>query len=86
MQPKPRECATRTTTDRLRASVNADDDRVALSAATAQGCRAKSAAAATKLVQERQREPVAAHADRMPERDRAAVDVDDVERDAELAG
>ena len=56
------------------------DQRVALAAAAAQRGRAGAAAAALELERQRQRQPRAGHADRVAERDRAAVDVDDVRR------
>src|SRR3954468_15809892 len=62
-----------------------DDQRVALPAATTQTGRAQTAAAALELQRQGQHQPGAGHADRVTERDRPAVDVDDLARDAELA-
>ena len=57
---------------------------VALTAAAAQRGGAEAATATAQLVQERERQPVAAHADRVTEGDGATVDVDDLVADAEL--
>ena len=59
--------------------------RLALPDADAQGREAVATAAAAQLVQQRDHEPRAAHPERVPERDRAAVDVDALGVDAELA-
>ena len=61
----------------------AQDGGVALAAATAQRHGAGAAAATLELVEQRQRQAVTAHADRVTEGDRAAVDVDAIEVDAE---
>ena len=63
----------------------ADDRGVALAAAAAERRRTDAAAAAAQLVDEREHDARARHADRVAERDRAAVDVDDVVGDAEVA-
>src|SRR6266568_5894709 len=55
---------------------NPDDQRVALAAAAAQGRRADAAAAPSQLEREVQHDAGSGHADRVAERDRAAVDVD----------
>ena len=55
---------------------HAHDQRVALTAATTQGGRADAAAAALELERQVQHDPGAGHADRVAQRDRAAVDVD----------
>ena len=65
---------------------DADDQGVALAAATAERGRTGAAAAALELEREVQHDPGAGHADRVAQRDRAAVDVDLVVGDAELAG
>ena len=62
------------------------DQGVALAAAAAQGGRTDAAAATLELEREVQHDPGAGHADRVAERDRAAVDVDLVRVEAELAG
>ena len=59
--------------------------RVALAAAAAQRRRAETAAAPAQLERQVQRDPGAAHPDRVAERDRAAVDVDHLRADAEVA-
>src|SRR6266699_3555052 len=59
--------------------------RVTLAAAAAQRRRAEAAAAPLQLIGQVQREPGAAHPDRMAERDRAAIDVDDVLADLQIA-
>ena len=64
----------------------ADQDGVALAAATAQRGRAGAAAAAGELEGEVQGDAVAGHAERVAHGDGAAVDVDDVHRDAEVIG
>ena len=63
----------------------ANDDGVALPSTAAQ-CRRSDAATACllELVQQRQRQAVAAHPDRVAESDRSAVDVHDVVGEAEL--
>src|SRR5690606_31943459 len=63
-----------------------DDQRIALSAATAQGRGADSAPATAEFQREVQGDPGAAHADRVSESDRAPVDVDVGLVDAELTG
>ena len=65
-------------------SDRAHDQGVALPAAAAQGGRAGAAATTAQLVEQRQGEAVAAHADRVAEGDGPAVDVDDVAGDAEI--
>src|SRR3954451_20785740 len=65
---------------------DADDQRVTLAAAPAERGGADTAAAALELEGEVQHDPGARHADRVAERDRAAVDVDLVRVEAELAG
>ena len=65
---------------------HADDQGVALAAATAQRGRADAAAAALELEGEVQHDPGAGHADRVAERDGAAVDVDLVLGDARARG
>ena len=64
---------------------HAQDQRVALAAAAAQPGGADAAAAPLQLEREVQHDPGTRHADRVTERDRAAVDVDLVLADAELA-
>ena len=61
---------------RVSALGHAHDQRVALAAAAAQRGRTDAATAALQLEREVQHEPGAGHADRVAERDRAAVDVD----------
>ena len=68
-----------------RPSERADDGGVALAAAAAERRGAEAAAAAAQLVDEREHDARARHADRVTERDRAAVHVDDVVGDAEVA-
>src|SRR2546421_3482819 len=58
---------------------------VALAAAATQGSGAEPAAPAAQLVDQRGDEARPRHADRVTERDRAAVDVDDVVVDAQVA-
>src|SRR5262245_8579926 len=58
---------------------------VALPAATAQSCRTEAAAAALQLEQQGEGEAGARHADRVAEGNGAAVDVDDVVGNAEVA-
>ena len=65
---------------------HADDQRVALAAAAAQRRGADAAAAALQLERQVQGDPGAGHADRVAQRDGAAVDVDLVLVDAQLAG
>src|SRR5688500_10650953 len=65
---------------------HADDEGVALAPATAQRGRADPAAATAQLEAQVQRETGARHADRVPERDGAAVDVDLVQVQPELLG
>ena len=65
---------------------HADDEGVALAAAAAQRGRADAAAATLELERQVQGDPGAGHADRVAERDRAAVDVDLVGVDAQLPG
>src|SRR5205085_5607949 len=60
-----------------------DDQRVALSASAADAGAAELHAAPAHLVGERQDQPGTARADRMAERDRAAVHVDELLGDAE---
>ena len=67
------------------AAVDLDHDRVALPAARADRGQAAPAAAPAQLVHERADEARAGGADGMPERDRAAVDVDALGVDAEVA-
>src|SRR5215207_7257886 len=69
-----------------RVSERAEDHGVALPAAAAKGCGADPASAAAQLVQQGQRQPVAAHADRVPEGDRPAIDGGQVVGDAEVTG
>src|SRR5262245_28482025 len=61
-----------------------DDQRIALTTAATQRGRAQTAAAAAQLEREREHEPGTGHPDRVTQRDRAAVDVDDVPADAEV--
>ena len=63
----------------------ADDRGVALAAAAAERGRTDAATAAAQLVDQREHDARARHADRVAEGDRAAVDVDDVVGDAEVA-
>ena len=63
-----------------------DDQGVALAAAAAQRSRTDAAAATLQLEREVQDDAGAGHADRVAERDGAAVDVDLVVGEAELAG
>src|SRR6476620_11297928 len=65
---------------------DADDQGVALATATAQGGGADPTAAALELERQVQGEAGAGHADRVPQRDGATVDVDDLGVDAELLG
>src|SRR5436853_7249526 len=65
------------------ASVDLDDDRVALATARADRGDTESAAAAAQLVDEGADDAGAGSADRVPEGDRAAVDVDLLLVDAE---
>ena len=65
---------------------HADDEGVALTAATAQRGRADAAAAPLELERQVQHHAGTGHADRVAERDGAAVDVDLVDVDAELLG
>ena len=62
---------------------NAEQEGVALAATAAQRGRAEPAAAAPQLERQGQRKPGARRADRVAEGDRAAVDVDPVQVDAE---
>ena len=62
-----------------------EERRLALADADAQRREAVAAAAAAQLVRERDDEPGAAHAERMAERDRAAVDVHALLVEPELA-
>src|SRR5690242_19806301 len=55
-----------------------DRDRNALADADAHGCQGKLAAPLLHAVHRRQRQPRAAHAERMAERNRAAMRVDEV--------
>src|SRR5688500_10353379 len=64
-------------------AIDLEDDRVALAPAAADGRHAEAAAAPLELVHERADDATARSADGMPERDRAAVDVDLVLVDAE---
>src|SRR5205085_8897256 len=66
-------------------AVDAQDDRVALPAARADRRDAEAAAATAQLVDEDAEDAGARGADRVAERDRAAVDVDAVLLDAQLA-
>src|ERR1700712_5643545 len=68
-----------------RSAVDAQDDRVALATAGADGRDAEPAATTAQLVDDRAEDAGARSADRVAERDRAAVDVDAVLLDAELA-
>src|SRR6266487_1108913 len=63
---------------------NADQQGVALPAAAAQPGRAEPAATAAQLHREGEHQPGAARADRVAQRDRATVDVDDRLVQAEL--
>ena len=63
-----------------------DDEGVALAAAAAERRRADAAAATLELERQVQGDPGAGHADRVPQGDRAAVDVDLVGVEAELLG
>src|ERR1044072_3283212 len=67
-------------------SSNVEQDRFALTAAAAQRGDAVPAAAAAQLVGEREHQPQARAGQWMPERDRAAVDVDAVEIDPQVGG
>src|SRR5579871_839934 len=67
----------------MRSRSDADEDRVALSAARADRGAAQPAAAAAQLVDERGEDSRAGGADRVAERDGAAVDVDALLVDAE---
>src|SRR5437867_8145847 len=58
-----------------RKSSDVDQERVALAAAGADRGEAETAAVAAQVVHHRAEDPAAARADRMPERDGAAVDV-----------
>src|SRR5688500_13409820 len=70
---------------RLRVGSGAlEEDGVALAATAAEGCGAEAAAAALQLVEDRERDAGARHADRVAEGDGAAVDVGDLVGDAEL--
>src|SRR3954471_17778151 len=73
------------TDDLALAAVDLDDDRVPLPPAGADGRAALPAAAPAQLVHERAEDARARRADRVAERDRAAVDVDLVLVDAEHA-
>ena len=66
-------------------SERAEDCGLALTAAAAERRRTEAAAAAAQLVEEREHDAGARHADRVTERDGAAVDVHDVVGDAEVA-
>src|SRR5215469_5440223 len=66
-------------------SRNAEQQRVPLTAAAAQRGRAEPAATAAQLVDEMQRDPGAGGAERMPDGNGPAVDVDDVRIDAEVS-
>src|SRR4051812_1932334 len=66
-------------------AIDAENDRVALPAAGADRRAAEAAAATAQLVDQRAEDPGAGRADRMPERDGAAVDVDLLLVDAEQA-
>src|SRR5262249_58602416 len=55
-----------------------DGDRDALADADAHGCQGKLAAPLLHAVHRRHRQPRAAHAERMAERDRAAMRIDEV--------
>src|SRR5450631_2325537 len=65
---------------------NAHDERVSLPATTAQGRRAHAATTALELKDQVQRDPGPRHADRVPDRDRASVDVDLVRVDPQKPG
>src|SRR5690606_8255050 len=65
---------------------DAHDEGVALSAAAAQRGRTDPAAATLQLQRQVQQDPRSGHADRVAERDRAAVDVDLVRVQAQLLG
>src|SRR5918992_3424332 len=65
--------------------IDVEDEGVALTAAAAQGGRADAAAAAPQFVHDVQGEAGARHPDRVAEGDRAAVDVDLLGADAEIA-
>src|SRR5262245_55352382 len=71
---------------RSASSEGTHDECVALAAASTQRGRTESTATPAELVEQRERQPVSAHPDRMAECDRTAVDVHDVERDVEVAG
>src|SRR6478735_6799959 len=66
-------------------SEGADEGGVALASTTAEGGGTEATTAAAQLVDDRADDPRARHADRVAERDRAAVHVDDVVVDAEVA-
>ena len=66
-------------------SERAQDDGVTLTAAATQGCGTDTAATTAQLVQHRECQAIAAHADRVAERNRTTVDIDDVHADPELA-
>ena len=80
--PFYRTTARRQTSDTATSSDRADDEGVALPATAAQGGGAGAPATPAQLVEQRQGEAVAAHADRVAEGDGPAVDVDDVAGDA----
>ncbi len=65
---------------------DAHDQCVALTATTAKGGRANTATATLQLQGEVQRDAGPRHADGVPDRDRASIDVDLVGVDAELFG
>src|SRR5579875_3005711 len=69
---------------RKRRSRHVQEQGVALAAAAAQRSRAGATAAPLELEREGERKPCAGHPDRVAERDRTAVHVDDVRREAEL--
>src|SRR4051794_30000608 len=78
--------STRPSTSTLKDSArDPEDQRVALPAAAAQRGRAGAATAAAQLEREVQRDARAGHADRVTERDGAAVDVDLLGVEAEVA-
>src|SRR5690606_12517215 len=65
---------------------HADDQGVTLATAAAQGGRADASAATLQLEGEVEHDPSPGHADRVTDRDGAAVDVDLVLGDAQLTG
>src|SRR3546814_17578074 len=69
---------------RGRRSGDGDEDGVALATAAAEGSGAENATAALQLVEQRQRDAGARHADGVAQRDGATVDVGDPVGDAEV--